>query len=179
VQGEAGFYDAVGPDGKSAVRGGAVGTGEGHVDSAMYDHDVSRDGKHAMKSEGLQGRASVEGSIDNAAYDSGYRDPTEEAARAEQLELNERDRHLGSVSDAQDKKAEASAAVRDPSGTAKGAATDAGIREARERAPNVGDARANVNSANDAIRDPAGAGEAHAEVEVDAKIKGVDPTKKK
>jgi hypothetical protein len=180
VHGEAGFYEAVGPDGKAAVKGGAVGTGEGHVDSELYEHDMSREGKHAMKVEGLEGRASAEGAVDAAEYGSGYRDPTEEAARAEQLELNERDRQLGRMGHAQDTKAGATAAVNDPSGTAKGAATDAGMQEARERAPiNPADARAKVNTATDVVHDPASAGEAHAEVEVDAKVRGVDPTKKK
>jgi hypothetical protein len=179
-QGEAGFYDAVGPDGKSAVKGGAVATGEGHVESGLYDHDMSREGKHAMHVEGLQGRASAEGSVSAAAGETGYRNPTEEAARADQLELNERDRALGRLDHAQDQKASATAAVGDPSGTAKGAATDAGMSEARERSPiDPGEARANVSTASDVVRDPASAGEAHAEVEVDAKVRGVDPTKKK
>src|SRR5690606_21731918 len=48
---EAGVYNEVGPTGQAVVRGGAVGMGEAHVDSAMYEHDPARKGEHALHTE--------------------------------------------------------------------------------------------------------------------------------
>ena len=75
---------------------------------------------------------------------------------------------------------EAQATAADPSGTAKSAATDAGVREARERAPvSPDEVRADVDVASEAVHNPAGAGEAQAEIAIDAEVRGVDPTSKK
>jgi hypothetical protein len=71
------------------------------------------------------------------------------------------------------------AVAADPTGSAKSAAADAGMREVNERAPvTVGEAESKVNVASQTVRDPATAGEARVDVEVDAKVRGIDPTKK-
>ncbi|HEY5950071.1 MAG TPA: hypothetical protein VIV40_31465 [Kofleriaceae bacterium] len=178
TSGEARVYSEIGPDGKSVVKGGAQGMGEGEVDSAMYDHDVGRQGQDKLHVEKLQQRDAATELRGSAAGEAGYRDPASEAARARQLELNQQDAALGRVDSAQDTGAEAQRAYDDPSGTATRTGKDAGMAQVNERAP-VGETRANAKVATETIRDPAQAGEARAEAEVDVEVRGVDPTKKK
>src|SRR5690606_14827262 len=115
--------------------GDAAGMGEAHVDSAVYDADVERQGKHAIDAERLEQRRAISGSADAAVDATGYKDPAGEVARARQMERIERDEAMGRVDHATSVSGEAQATVADPSGAAKTAATDAGLREASERAP--------------------------------------------
>jgi hypothetical protein len=178
VEGE--IYGEVGPDGKSIAKGGAAGMGENAVDGELDIGAEERKAKHAGHTQGLAGRKSVDGSVEGAAGTSGYRNPEAEVGRAHQLELNERDRAMGQVSHAQDTKADAGAAIKDPSGSAQRAARDGGMREAAHRAPvSAGDVQADANVASDTVKNPATAGEANLGVKVDAQVRPVDPPKKK
>jgi hypothetical protein len=177
---EAGFYNEVGHEGQVAVQGGGVGMGEGHVDSAMYEHDVERQGKHAAHVEGLEQRDAMSASGEAAVEVSGYKNPSGELERANNLEADQRDRTLGRIDHASDVSGEAQATIADPTGAATGAATEVGMREAQERAPvSPSGVRGEVHAATDVVRDPAAAGGAEVEVAVDAEVRGVDPNPKK
>jgi hypothetical protein len=174
---EAGVYDSVGPQGKSTVHGGAVGRGEGHIDTAMGDHDAAREGKAALNDEGFEQRREAEARLDAGAS---TRAQESDLGNAYQERVNQRDHAVGTVDSAQDAGDEAGRVARDPSGSAKVAVTDAGIGEARDRAPvNPEEANANVKVVSETMNDPAHAAEGHAELEVDAQVRGTDPTRKK
>jgi hypothetical protein len=84
---------------------------------------------------------------------------------------------VGQVHHAEAVSGEAKVVAADPGGVARSTATDAGMREAQERAPvDPAGVRADVDATAAAVDDPAAAGEAHVKVEVDAEL---DPTKKR
>jgi hypothetical protein len=135
-----------------------VGTAQGELDVGEAAHDKAR---NAARNE-------VQEQV-------GLTDPTSKASRAQSAGYEasaKLDHGKATYSQGQ-------AVAADPTGSAKHEAMDRGMREVNERAPvNPSDVEAKVNTGAQVVRDPAAAGEAHVEVEVDAKVRGVDPTKK-
>ena len=126
----------------------------------------------------VEGRAQQEAtdSARNGAQDEiGLNDPDRAAGRAQSAGY----KASASVQQGQTTVASGQAVVADPTGSATTAATDAGMREVNERAPvTVDQAQYKANQASEAVRDPSAAGQAQVDIEVDAKLRGVDPTKK-
>jgi hypothetical protein len=170
---EAGFYNEVGPEGKGVVKGGAVGTGEAHLESEISGHEI--EGRRVAYNAGEEHRRGANVRAEGAVSATGYQDPEAAAARAEGLEWNERDRAMGRVGEARDQGAAADAAVDDPSGTARRAAHDAGARKVQEAAPGV---TSKANVASDAVKHPVDTATGHVEGEIVAEVR-IDPSKKK
>jgi hypothetical protein len=169
---EASMNQTLGADGRSAISGG---TGEQHVMAGARDADAQM---HVESNLDIEGRAQTEAtdSARNGVQEEiGLNDPNAAAGRAQSAGY----KASAQVQTGQATVATGEAVVADPTGSAKSAAADAGMREVNERAPvTPGDAQAQVNVASQTVRDPATAGEARVDVEVDAEVRGVDPTKK-
>jgi hypothetical protein len=169
---DAGMNQTLGADGRAAISGG---TGEQHVMAGAREADAQM---HVERNVDVEGRAQTEAtnSARSGVQDEiGLNDPNAAAGRAQSAGY----KASGQVQAGQTTVASGQAVVADPTGSAKSAAADAGMREVNERAPlTPADAQAKVNVASPTVRDPATAGEARVDVEVDAKVRGIDPTKK-
>jgi hypothetical protein len=116
-----------------------------------------------------EGRAQV---FDSA----GVNDPAMTLDEQQAAARSEEGKALGGVRSAETDARKVQGYVADPSGSARTAATDAGQREAIERAPvNPADVQADFNVASQTVADPATAGEARVEVAVDAEVRGTTP----
>jgi hypothetical protein len=169
---EASMNQTLGADGQSAMHGG---TGEPHVMAGVRDADAQ---VNVQSNLDVEGRAQTEAtsSVRSGVQDEiGLNDPNAAAGRAQSAGYTA----SAQVQTGQATVATGQAVVADPTGSAKSAAADAGMREVNERAPvTPADAQAQVNVASQTVRDPAAAGEARVDVEVDAQVRGADPTKK-
>jgi hypothetical protein len=169
---EAGMNRGLGADGRSAVSGG---TGEQHVMAGVRSAEGTAD---VSGNFDLEGRAQTDATTaaQNGVQDEvGLNDPNTAASRAQSAGY----KASGTVNTGQATVASGQAVAADPTGSAKSAVADAGMRKVENESPISPDAaQGQVSTVSQTIRDPGAAGAAKVDVEVDAKVRGVDPTKK-
>nr|MDQ3366922.1 hypothetical protein [Myxococcota bacterium] len=147
---EAGIYRGVGPDGKAVVKGGAQGVSERNLPGESDVDQGARELENVERGQAFEARG--EGRVQQgAAVDAtGYRDPVSEAGRAEQLELNQRDRVAAHAN-----------AGTEPVDRARRTAADPGSAASAEVGTRAGvdptATRAEVDAVQGAADDPSGA----------------------
>jgi hypothetical protein len=157
---------AMGSEGSTVMRGGAVGVGERQM--GVSDMSPERDAAKVTSEAKIDAVRSSDASAEGAVSASGYKDPVSEVGRAQQLEFNQRDQAMGRVSHAEDQGAAARGVAADPGGAAQTKASDAASDAARDASPvDAGQVQADVNVATGAVNDPSGTARARANVEVE------------
>ncbi|MDB4959475.1 MAG: hypothetical protein JWO36_7044, partial [Myxococcales bacterium] len=163
---EASVYRETGADGKAAVHGGAEGIAERQVNADQFD--PSGHASSVAHADKLEARNAGDLARGEAIDRSGYRDPTTEAGRVDQLEFNERDKLVSRAGVSNDSVDDVHAVANDPRGAAAAGSVHAGENLARDHAPaSARDAQAQVTVTKDAIENPQLEAEGRVEVAID------------
>jgi hypothetical protein len=168
---------AMGSQARSAVVDGNVQSSEAssyQTKANMYGTAEGRANLELSKEESLKA---------GARSDAEHRAGLDDASTTQGRINDERYKATDQYYEGEAKVDQARAIERDPTGSAKRSAYDATVREANEKAPvSTYEAEGKVSEASRVVHDPAAAGEAQVkskvDIEVDAKIRGSDPTKK-
>jgi hypothetical protein len=163
---EAKVNTELGADGRSAVIGGR---GEQHADALVGEADVYGTAEDGVESSA--GSGTLRGDVRAGGFrEAGIKDPEMRVSDARSGAEGEEGKQMGRVQSAEADANRVHGYANDPSGSAKTAGRDAMRSEVHDRAPQAADIEADANVAKQAVQDPATAGEARAEVAVDAEV---------
>jgi hypothetical protein len=155
---------AAGQQGSTVLRGGGAGIVEQQAGGAVGANlEVEATAAAREGNTDARGAAGVAGQV------TSFRDPSSEVARAENLELHQRDEAMAKARSAEDVHDEARRTVEDPTAVGTERAQSMASQKISESTPSgVGRAEANVNLATDAVANPRAAAQNQADAVVSA-----------
>lgn len=166
---EAGFNSSIGSEGSAAIHGGAAGTGQNHMGGATeVDSQASATVGTTAVFGGHAASTTVDGAQGAAISESGYRDPTGEAARADLLSNRAGGDVRAKADVVENDREQIRNTVHDPRAAASSRAETAAMGEATSRSGGAAPAAiADATVIKDDARNPELAAEQHGEVELD------------
>jgi hypothetical protein len=159
-----------GQQGSTVLRGGGAGIVEQQAGGASTSNlEVEATAAARQGSSDARGAAGVTGQV------TSFRDPSSEMARAENLELHQRDEAVAKARSAEDAHDQARRTVEDPAAVGSARAHSMASQKISESTPaGVGRAEANMNLATDAVADPQAAARNQAEAAASAQARDAE-----